>query len=97
MKNLTARFTSPTDATLAVIARKGAKDIRVFVQMRTPGAKVVTGLRNVFTLDHEADATAKFEALKTDAAKQGWTQKVITTGSAFTAMPAAPKAATAKK
>ena len=96
MKNLTARFSSPTDATLAVIARKGAKDIRVFVQMRTPGAKVVTGCRNVFTLDHESEATAKFEALKADAAKQGWTQKVVTTTSAFTTMPAAPKAAARK-
>jgi hypothetical protein len=95
MKNINAHYTGH-DATLTVFARQGAKDIRVAVQVKTNGAKAVTGCKNIFALDHDAEATAKFEALKADAMKQGWTPRVGASKSAFNTMPIAPKAVAKK-
>jgi hypothetical protein len=72
---------------LEVMLNAGKRGFNVHVRVVTPGERTATGMRS--THPDEKTATAKFDALCTDALKRGWTAKVPR--ASFTEMPAPPK------
>lgn len=90
MKNLNARYTSGTAATLLVFAKTTKARITVAARMKEPGQRAQSGCHEHFTTEQEADALAAFNRLCAAALKAGWTLRQRTMASAFLEMPMAP-------
>lgn len=91
MTKTTMKFTSGNGSKLTLYAKPGKKGFHVGATLKHPGQPAQTGCRS--TVSTEAEATKAFHVLKTEAAKNGWTEVVRKDRNAFTAIPQAKKTA----
>lgn len=91
MKNQTAKFTSSTDATLAVSLFQGKTAIKVMVRQKTPDEKTQVGCKDYFDLGQDAEAQRAFDQRVKEAIAAGWSvNERRERAPGFTAVPQAP-------
>ncbi len=98
MMKQTARFTSPDlSETMTIVAAAGKKGYNVKASIKRgkgKGApKAKTGCRATFKTEKEANST--FSKLTKEALARGWKEQEVSTRSAFSAIPEAPKSSKA--
>jgi hypothetical protein len=92
MTNQTARFTSTTDATLAVVLFEGKHNIKVVVRLKAPNEGTTEGAKSWFDLGQDAEAQLEFDNRVKEAVAAGWvlTERAAGHSRAFDAIPPAP-------
>jgi hypothetical protein len=94
MTNQVAKFTSSTEATLAVSLFEGKHNIKVSVRVKAPNEGTVEGAKAWFDHGQDAEAQQEFDNRVKEAIAAGWSLVERAAGSSrsFDAIPKAPGA-----